>query len=96
MPPNLVAARAGYAARHGGNIASKRHANFSQAIHIFFSSEKNVNRLRKNRVFQNRFILLIIKEIEFFFKIGQYGLGNGAYLFLIPVARKKQETEKKA
>ncbi len=31
----------------------KRHANFSLEIHIFFSSEKNVNRLREIHVFQD-------------------------------------------
>ena len=32
----------------------KRHANFSLEIHIFFSSEKNENRLREIHVFQDR------------------------------------------
>ena len=33
----------------------KRDANFSLEIHIFFSSQKNVNRLRKIRMFQGSF-----------------------------------------
>ena len=38
-----------------GKKTLKRNANFPQAIHIFFSSKKNVNRLRKIRAFQGPF-----------------------------------------
>ena len=57
----------------------KRDANFSLEIHIFFSRGKNVNRLRKIRVFQVPFISLIINKIIFPFKTGAYRSGSGTY-----------------
>ena len=41
-----------YRVAESHEIALKRDEKFSQVIHIFFSSEKNVNHLRKIRLFQ--------------------------------------------
>ena len=60
-------------------IALKRKENFSQAIHIFFSSKKNVNRLRKTRLTQSPSIQLIINKIKLRLKTKPHRLGNGAY-----------------
>ena len=60
-------------------IALKRKENFSQAIHIFFSSKKNVNRLRKTRLAQSSSIQLIINKINLRPKTKPHRLGNGAY-----------------
>ena len=53
----------------------KRNANFSLEIHIFFSSQKSANRLRKTAHPKKTFITLAINKIKILFKIGQSGLG---------------------
>ena len=60
-----------------GKAVPKGHANFSQAIHIFFSSKKNVNLKRKIHPLQEGAVPLIVHGIRLFPKWDNLDLAMG-------------------
>ncbi len=60
-----------------GKAVPKEHANFSQAIHIFFSSKKNVNLKRKIHPLQEGAVPLIVHGIRLFPKWDNLDLAMG-------------------